>query len=165
MPHPFPNRRSAALPGVKPSVDGNPSSKSGVNYSDVGGDIGISTDNVYYLDGVNVTDPLDGVAGANFNSEIIQEQQVLTGGIPAEYAGGAGLVSKVVTKSGGDEFHGSVNYYLQNDSLVSDDKHGQSAGFSTFDTAIRSDEHTSELQSLMRISYAVFCLKKQKHTS
>src|SRR3546814_3170541 len=28
--------------------------------------------------------------------------------------------------------------------------------------AIRSEEHTSELQSLMRISYAVFCLKKNK---
>src|SRR3546814_1394788 len=28
----------------------------------------------------------------------------------------------------------------------------------------RSAEHTSELKSLMRISYAVFCLKKQKHT-
>src|SRR3546814_2135637 len=30
-------------------------------------------------------------------------------------------------------------------------------------TLIRSEEHTSELQSLMRISYAVFCLKKKKH--
>src|SRR3546814_2419405 len=29
---------------------------------------------------------------------------------------------------------------------------------------IRSEEHTSELQSLMRISYAVFCLKKKKPT-
>src|SRR3546814_2351905 len=29
----------------------------------------------------------------------------------------------------------------------------------------RSEEHTSELQSLMRISYAVFCLKKKKQTS
>src|SRR3546814_6743976 len=28
----------------------------------------------------------------------------------------------------------------------------------------RSEEHTSELQSLMRISYAVFCLKKNKHS-
>src|SRR3546814_6580060 len=28
------------------------------------------------------------------------------------------------------------------------------------DTSLRSEEHTSELQSLMRISYAVFCLKK-----
>src|SRR3546814_6010916 len=30
--------------------------------------------------------------------------------------------------------------------------------------AARSEEHTSELQSLMRISYAVFCLKKKKNT-
>src|SRR3546814_7071666 len=31
--------------------------------------------------------------------------------------------------------------------------------------AFRSEEHTSELQSLMRISYAVFCLKKKKKQS
>src|SRR3546814_7194073 len=30
------------------------------------------------------------------------------------------------------------------------------------DTTLRSEEHTSELQSLIRISYAVFCLKKKK---
>src|SRR3546814_4025967 len=30
-------------------------------------------------------------------------------------------------------------------------------------TLFRSEEHTSELQSLMRISYAVFCLKNNKH--
>src|SRR3546814_6712317 len=32
------------------------------------------------------------------------------------------------------------------------------------DPRVRSEEHTSELQSLMRISYAVFCLKKKKKT-
>src|SRR3546814_4151848 len=31
--------------------------------------------------------------------------------------------------------------------------------------SVRSEEHTSELQSLMRISYAVFCLKKKKNTN
>src|SRR3546814_5030133 len=37
-------------------------------------------------------------------------------------------------------------------------------GFETVasDLSTRSEEHTSELQSLMRISYAVFCLKKKK---
>src|SRR3546814_10691836 len=35
---------------------------------------------------------------------------------------------------------------------------------STSDKINRSEEHTSELQSLMRISYAVFCLKKKTHT-
>src|SRR3546814_12460358 len=33
------------------------------------------------------------------------------------------------------------------------------------DTGMRSEEHTSELQSLMRISYAVFCLKKKTKTN
>src|SRR3546814_8664660 len=33
-----------------------------------------------------------------------------------------------------------------------------------FSGRIRSEEHTSELQSLMRISYAVFCLKKKNKT-
>src|SRR3546814_6049180 len=33
------------------------------------------------------------------------------------------------------------------------------------DDVERSEEHTSELQSLMRISYAVFCLKKKKETT
>src|SRR3546814_4373833 len=37
-----------------------------------------------------------------------------------------------------------------------------SAGSEGPESAIRSEEHTSELQSLMRISYAVFCLKKKK---
>src|SRR3546814_3649012 len=46
---------------------------------------------------------------------------------------------------------------------------GVLVGFvSTFSTSVvyssRSEEHTSELQSLMRISYAVFCLKKKKKT-
>src|SRR3546814_10120876 len=33
------------------------------------------------------------------------------------------------------------------------------------ESVARSEEHTSELKSLMRTSYAVFCLKKKKHTN
>src|SRR3546814_6753701 len=38
---------------------------------------------------------------------------------------------------------------------------GQNSKFGIYQAMIRSEEHTSELQSLMRISYAVFCLKKK----
>src|SRR3546814_9213087 len=38
------------------------------------------------------------------------------------------------------------------------------SGVPLIDALRRSEEHTSELQSLMRISYAVFCLKKKKQT-
>src|SRR3546814_10696403 len=40
---------------------------------------------------------------------------------------------------------------------------GSSAAASGGASSCRSEEHTSELQSLMRISYAVFCLKKTKY--
>src|SRR3546814_6373021 len=39
----------------------------------------------------------------------------------------------------------------------------QGGSFVAYARQFRSEEHTSELQSLMRISYAVFCLKKKKN--
>src|SRR3546814_3889116 len=44
--------------------------------------------------------------------------------------------------------------------LAGEHRHG---GFRCHGCGVRSEEHTSELQSLMRISYAVFCLKKKKN--
>src|SRR3546814_10161292 len=52
-------------------------------------------------------------------------------------------------------------------SLPSTGRRAAGARADPWDRARRSEEHTSELQSLMRISYAVFCLKKKtkKHIS
>lgn len=125
------------VPGVQDTIDddGNPASRSGVNYRDVLGEVGRSTDNFYYFDGIDVTDHNSGTFGANMNTEIIQEQSVLTGGIPAEFVGAPGLISNVVTKSGGNQFSGSVNYYFQDDGLVEDNENFADESFSTFDTA------------------------------
>jgi hypothetical protein len=126
------------VPGVMPDTPdggGNPASRSGVNYSDIAGDLGVSSDNFYYVEGINVTDPVTGTFGANLNTEIIQEQKVMTGGIPAEFAGAPGLLSSVVTKAGSNSFSGSVNYYTQNDSLVADNENQGESTFSTYDTA------------------------------
>jgi hypothetical protein len=124
------------VPGVQDAISGsNPASRSGINYSDIGGTQGSSSDNFYYFEGVNVTDNVTGTFGANLNTEIIQEQSVLTGGLPAEFVGATGLVSNVITKSGGNQFSGSVNYYIQNDSLVADNKNDPGGKFDTYDTA------------------------------
>jgi len=126
------------VPGVMPDdkeQQGNPASKSGTNYSDIRGEVGISRDNFYYIDGINVTDGTTGTFGANLNTEIILEQKVLTGGIPAEFVGSAGLLSNVVLKTGTNDLHGSVNYFFQNDSLVAKNKNSEDQKFSTFDTA------------------------------
>lgn len=124
------------VPGVLPddqTSSGNPAARSGMNYSDIGGNFGVSSDNVYYFDAINVTDPVTGTFGANLNTEIIQEQKVITGGIPAEYVGSAGLISNVVTKSGSNAFHGSVNYFFQNSSLVAENQNGADQEFATKD--------------------------------
>jgi hypothetical protein len=126
------------VPGVlpdDPQQPGNPASKSGVNYSDIGGNVGVSSDNFYYFNGINVTDPVSGTFGSNLNTEIIQEQKVLTGGIPAEFVGTPGLLSSVITKSGTNAFHGSANYFFQNGGLVAENKNSASEEFSTFDAA------------------------------
>ena len=127
------------VPGVfpdDPESPGNPASKSGLNYSDIGGNTSVSRDNFYYIDGINVTDGVSGTFGANLNTEIIQEQQVLTGGIPAEYVGAPGLLSSVITKSGTNQFSGSVNYFFQNDGLVAENRNAADLEFSRFDAAV-----------------------------
>ena len=130
------------VPGVAPDIttggasSGNPASRSGINYADIGGVVGTSTDNFYYIEGINVTDAETGTFGANLNTEIIQEQKVLTGGIPAEYVGAPGLLSSVITKSGGSEFSASARYDIEDDSLVSDNKHSPDAKFSRDDLAL-----------------------------
>src|SRR3546814_7845838 len=50
------------------------------------------------------------------------------------------------------------------DVLVSGEDDGEVRRVSLTNSGRRSEEHTSELQSLMRSSYAVFCLNKKKHT-
>lgn len=128
------------VPGVMPdsqNQSGNPSSRSGMNWKDVitGDNLGVSTDNFYYFEGINVTDPVAGTFGANLNTEIIQEQKVITGGIPAEFAGASGLVSTVITKSGTNNYSGSANYFFQNDNFVAANKHNPDNSFSNLDTA------------------------------
>src|SRR3546814_2937152 len=48
--------------------------------------------------------------------------------------------------------------------VVDGERRHRHSAFSGRSRGIRSEEHTSELQSLMRISYAVFCLKKKKES-
>jgi len=114
--------------GREVAVD--PSSKGGNNYRDrtaegrTGGTG--SRDNQYYLDGLVITDITSGEGSMTFNNEVILEQQVITSGIPAEFAGGKGFVGNIVTKSGGNEFSGSVNYYMMSPDFYSDFKSNDS---------------------------------------
>jgi hypothetical protein len=67
-----------------------------------------SPENLYLVDGVSVSDPAFGTNGAQFPVDFVQEANVVTGGYMAEYGRATGGVLNVVTKSGSNEFHGSV---------------------------------------------------------
>jgi outer membrane receptor protein involved in Fe transport len=71
-------------------------------------------ENNYVIDGLSVTDPRYGTSGANLTMNYIQEVQVLTGGYQAEYGRSTGAVFNVITKSGGNEFHGNLFNYNRN---------------------------------------------------
>ncbi|HEX4439478.1 MAG TPA: carboxypeptidase regulatory-like domain-containing protein, partial [Thermoanaerobaculia bacterium] len=65
-----------------------------------------SSENMFLIDGVNTTNVIKGIQGKDINNEFIQEVEVKTGGYQAEYGRNTGGVVNVITKSGGNEFHG-----------------------------------------------------------
>ena len=73
-------------------------------------------DNVFLVDGTDVNDNLFGTAHNLYIEDAISETQVMTGGVSAEYGRFTGGVVNVVTKSGGNEFSGSVRADLTNPS-------------------------------------------------
>jgi outer membrane receptor protein involved in Fe transport len=75
-------------------------------------------ENNYILDGVNTSDPAFGGAGANLPFEFVQEVEIKTGAYGAEYGKSTGGIFNVITKSGGNEFHGDVFGYGTTKGLV-----------------------------------------------
>ncbi len=67
-----------------------------------------SPENQILVDGLSVTDPAYGINGSPFPIDFVQEANIITGGYQAEYGRATGGVMNVVTKSGSNEFHGSV---------------------------------------------------------
>src|SRR3546814_9378443 len=85
---------------------------------------------------------------------------------PTESGENIGKLTVVMADGGSEELEASETEQLR---ASMRDHAGVQVDFSrpqlvSLSTPLRSEEHTSELQSLMRISYAVFCLKKKKHT-
>jgi len=88
---------TTSVPGVQPDANG------GFAMNGAG-----SPEQNYIIDGVNVSDPAYGTLGTTLIQDFVQEVDVKTGGYQAEYGRATGGIVNVVTKSGGNEFHGSV---------------------------------------------------------
>jgi outer membrane receptor protein involved in Fe transport len=75
---------------------------------------GSSNSNSYIIDGVNSRDPVTGTFGANINFDSIDAVDVKLVGVSAEYGDFQGGVANVVTKSGSNEFTGSLRDEITN---------------------------------------------------
>ena len=88
-------------------------------------------ENNYILDGVNTTDPAFGGAGANLPFEFVQEVEIKTGAYGPEYGKSTGGIFNVITKSGGNEFHGDLFGYGTTKGLVRETKNFPFTGSAT----------------------------------
>lgn len=70
-----------------------------------------SVENTYIVDGLNTTDPGLGTLASSLPNEFVKETEVITGGYKAEYGRATGGIVNVITKTGSNEFHGSVFGY------------------------------------------------------
>ncbi len=73
-----------------------------------------SGNNNFLIDGQPNKDTVSGGAASQFNQETIAEFQVLTAGFRAEFGQASGAIVNVITKSGGNEYHGLASIFFRN---------------------------------------------------
>ena len=87
-----------------------------VNAGEVEGGIQVNgasgSENSFTVDGVVTNSLINGASRQDAVFEYLQEVQVKTGGISAEYGGALGGVISAVTRSGGNAYHGEAHYYF-----------------------------------------------------
>jgi len=93
----------------------------GVHYeSKVGGfttDGASGAENIWHVDGTDVTSIHVGVRAQNVVLELVDEVKVTASGYNAEFGGSMGGVINVITRSGGNSFHGDIIAYYENNKL------------------------------------------------
>jgi outer membrane receptor protein involved in Fe transport len=82
------------------------------------------SDNMYLMDGMTSVDPMTTTWSTAINFDNIQEVQVTTGGISAEYGRGTGALVNMLTKSGSNQFHGTVRAHVTDTDWNSEAKPG-----------------------------------------
>jgi hypothetical protein len=103
---------------------------------------GFAYDNVFLVDGVDINDNLFGSANNVYIEDAIDETQVMTSGIAAEYGRFSGGVVNMITKRGGNTFSGSVRLNFSNPAWSNESPLQKSRGQTNPDTLSKFLEGT-----------------------
>jgi len=108
-----------ALPRNR-SFDGLISTMPGVQYDNRTGGLSVDgatgTENMWYMDGADITQPHIGTNAQGAVMELVDEVKVTASGYNAEFGGSMGGVVNVITRSGGNAYHGDVSFYYNDNS-------------------------------------------------
>jgi hypothetical protein len=74
----------------------------------------------YRIDGTDTTDPLTGKFGQHLNLDAVEEVEIITAGASVKYSRADGGFAKVTTKSGGNDFEGSLRLFYRGNFLDND---------------------------------------------
>ena len=107
-------RNFDSLVSAVPGVSSEPLMLGGTSVDGASG-----LENMYYVDGADTTNIKDGNVGQNVSFDFVDEVQVKASGYAAEFGGSLGGVINVVTRSGGNEFHGEAVGYFSGSALRS----------------------------------------------
>jgi Carboxypeptidase regulatory-like domain len=115
-------RNPVLLAGLKPGVRASGANLSGLNFGLTSGGFNInggrSQDNLITYDGaVGIRTRSNGTSIGTADVDAVQEVQILTANYGAEYGRSGGGQIRIVTKSGGQNFHGTVYEFLRNSAL------------------------------------------------
>ena len=92
-------------------------------------------ENAYYIDGVDTTDPATSTFGVGLDFDAIQEIQIQTAGYEAEYGRAIGGMVNLVTRSGGNQFSGTLDARYRDDAFYESGDH--------FDSSELDNEYTA----------------------
>jgi hypothetical protein len=96
--------------------------------------------NNFFIDGQPNKDTVFGGAASQFNQETIAEFQVLTAGFRAEFGQASGAIVNVITKTGGNDYHGLASLFFRNN---------------TFDSSNSLDPNQDDAPFLQRWDYSL----------
>jgi Carboxypeptidase regulatory-like domain/TonB dependent receptor len=110
-----------ALPRNR-SFDGLISTVPGVQYDNRTGGLSVDgatgTENMWYMDGADISNVHIGTNAQGAVMELVDEVKVTASGYNAEFGGSMGGVVNVITRSGGNAYHGDVSFYYNDNSRL-----------------------------------------------
>jgi hypothetical protein len=120
----------SVLPHINVSYHGDP-----VN---AGGSTGL--ENMYFIDGVNVTVPITGASGTSLPYNFVRSVEVRTGGYEAQYGKALGAIVNAVTYTGSNTFESNIFAFATHDALAAASRSQpvlKESGFYSFDVGAR----------------------------